>query len=71
MLTPGTALLFARMLSIYGTRPMRFKIIAAMCQIPQCKNRRDCMECIMKANAVERLYQQELEWLVEHKESST
>ena len=62
-LSPATALLVARVLSARATRPMRWRIIAAMCQVPHCKERRDCIECIMKANAFEQLYRDEY-WVV-------
>ena len=58
-LSPETALTVARVLHARATRPMRWKIIAAMCQLPNCKDRRDCYSCIAKANAVERLYEDE------------
>lgn len=63
-LTPATALIVAKVLWARATRPMRWKIVAAMCQVPHCKDRRDCYTCIMKANGIEKLYDDEYALIV-------
>ncbi len=63
-LSPETALTVAHVLNARATRPMRWKLVQAICHLPHCRNGRDpCIECVMKANAVEQLYRDEY-WLI-------
>ena len=61
-LTPATALVVARVLALLSERPLRFRLSEAICGLPKCYARRDCISCTLKANAIEGVIRDE--WAV-------